>query len=70
MSTHVPGIQSFLSFFALFYNAKIRRQQHKRFNTSGHDLNFCSDLPSRASEIQLSLAIFQLSLGLEKLYVL
>ena len=35
---------------------------------SGHDVNFCSDLPRRASEIQFSLALLQLSLALEKLY--
>ena len=39
-------------------------------NLSGHDINFCSDLPRRASEIQFSLALLQLSLALEKLYVL
>ena len=33
------------------------------YHLPGHDVNFCSDLPHRASEIQLSLA-------LEKLYVL
>ena len=37
---------------------------------SGHDFKFCSDLPRRASEIQFSLALLQLSLALEKLYVL
>ena len=36
----------------------------------GHDINFCSDLPRRASEVQFSLALLQLSLALEKLYVL
>ena len=35
---------------------------------TGHDVNFCSDLPRRASEIQFSLALLQLSLALEKLY--
>ena len=30
---------------------------------AGHDVNFCSDLPHRASEIQFSLA-------LEKLYII
>ena len=34
---------------------------------TGHDVNFCSDLPCRASEIQFSLALLQLSLALEKL---
>ena len=34
---------------------------------TGHDVNFCSDLPRRASEIQFSLALLQLSLALEKL---
>ena len=29
----------------------------------GHDVNFCSDLPHRASEIQFSLALPQLSLA-------
>ena len=33
---------------------------------TGHDVNFCSDLPRRASEIQFSLALLQLSLALEK----
>ena len=37
---------------------------------SGHDVNFCSDLPRRASEIQFSLALLQLSLALEKLYII
>ena len=32
---------------------------------SGHDINFCGDLPSRASEIQLSLAPLKLSPALE-----
>ena len=39
-------------------------------DTSGHDINFCGALPSRASEIQLLLALLQLSPALEKLYVL
>ena len=39
-------------------------------NASGHDVNFCNDLPRRASEIQFSLAILQLSLALEKLYII
>ena len=39
-------------------------------NYAGHDVNVCSDLPRRASEIQFSLALLQLSLALEKLYVL
>ena len=30
----------------------------------GHDVNFCSDLPRRASEIQFSLALLPLSLAL------
>ena len=33
----------------------------------GQDVNFCSNLPRRASEIQFSLALLQLSLALEKL---
>ena len=37
---------------------------------TGHDVNFCSDLPRRASEIQFSLALLQLSLALEKLYIM
>ena len=37
---------------------------------TGHDVNFCSDLPRRASEITFSLALFQLSLALEKLYII
>ena len=37
---------------------------------AGHDINFCSDLPRRASEIQFSLALLQLSLALEKLYII
>ena len=32
---------------------------------TGHDVNFCSDLPRRASEIQFSLALLHLSLALE-----
>ena len=36
----------------------------------GHDVNFCSDLPRRASEIQFSLALLQLSLALVKLYIM
>ena len=36
---------------------------------SGHDVNFCIDLPCRASEIQFSLALLQLSLAHEKFYV-
>ena len=39
-------------------------------NTPGHNVNFCSDLPRRASEIQISLALLQLSLALEKLYII
>ena len=35
---------------------------------SGHNVNFCSDLPRRASEIQFSLALLELALALEKLY--
>ena len=38
--------------------------------STGHDINFFSALPRRASEIQFSLALLQLSLALEKLYVL
>ena len=37
---------------------------------SGHDVNFCSDLSRRASEIQFSLALLQLSLALEKLFLI
>ena len=36
----------------------------------GQDINFCSDLPSSASEIQLSLALLQLLPALERIYVL
>ena len=36
----------------------------------GHDVNLCNDLPRRASEIQFSLALLQLSLALEKLYII
>ena len=39
-------------------------------DTSGHDINFCGDLSSSASEIQLLLDLLQLSPALEKLYVL
>ena len=39
-------------------------------HSAGHYVNLCSDLPCRASEIQFSLALLQLSLALEKLYVL
>ena len=35
---------------------------------SGHYINFCGDLPHRASEIQFSLALLQLSFALENLY--
>ena len=43
----------------------------KKYGFSGHDVNFCSDLPHRASEIQFSLALvlLQLSLALENMYV-
>ena len=37
---------------------------------SGHDVNFYSNLPRRASEIQFSLALLQLSLALEKLSII
>ena len=37
---------------------------------AGHDVNFCSDLPRRASEIQFALALLQLSPALEKLYII
>ena len=37
---------------------------------AGHDVNFCSNLPRRASEIQFSLALLQLSLALGKLYII
>ena len=33
---------------------------------SGYNMNFCGDMSSRANEIQLSLAILQLSPALEK----
>ena len=36
---------------------------------AGHNFNFCGDLPSRASEIQLSLALLKLSPILERLHV-
>ena len=49
-------------FFLFFYKPKKR-------NRPGHDVNFFSDLPRRASEIQFSLALLQLSLALENLYV-
>ena len=39
------------------------------FNQSGHSIYFYGDLPCGASEIQLSLALLQLSPALEKLYV-
>ena len=42
----------------------------KKLLNAGHDVNFCSDLPRRASEIQFSLALLQLSLALEKLYII
>ena len=29
MNTHVPGFQSFFSFFASFFNGKISQQQHR-----------------------------------------
>ena len=38
--------------------------------TAGHNINFCDNLPSRASEIHLSLALLHLSLAPEKVYVL
>ena len=41
-----------------------------KYHISGHDVNFCSDLPRRASEIQFSHALLQLSLALEKLYII
>ena len=31
MSTHLPGFQSFLRFFASFYNGQISHQPHKEF---------------------------------------
>ena len=42
----------------------------KNFRVAGHDVNFCSDLPRRASEIIFSLALLQLSLALVKLYIM
>ena len=42
----------------------------KQNQEAGHDVNFCSDLSRRASEIQFSLALLQLSLALEKLYII
>ena len=44
--------------------------QHSNVYMAGHDVNFCSDLPGRASEIQFSLGLLQLSLALEKLYII
>ena len=40
------------------------------FEVSGHEVNFWGYLPRRASEIQLSLALIQLSPDLEKLHFL
>ena len=40
------------------------------FRSAGPDVNFCGDLPSRASEIQLSLAPLKPSPAIENLYVL
>ena len=37
---------------------------------SGHDVYFCSDLYRRASEIQFSLALLQISLAREKLHII
>ena len=37
---------------------------------SGQDINICGDLPTRASEIQRSLAVLKFSSALEKLFVL
>ena len=53
--------ESYAMFFLVILKQKCR--------TTGHDVNFCSDLPCRASEIQFSLALLQLSLALENLYV-
>ena len=47
-----------------------RRDLLIMFFLPGHDVNFCSDLPRRASEIQFSLALLQLSLALEKLCII
>ena len=52
------------------YNNNDDNNYNNNDDNAGHDVNFCSDLPRRASEIQFSLALLQLSLALEKLYVL
>ena len=44
-------------------NMIIFKHTHRDKTWPGHDVNFCSDLPHRASEIQFSLA-------LEKLYII
>ena len=49
----------------LLINNSISAIFQKRKCSAGHDVNFCSDLPRRASEIQFSLALLQLSLALE-----
>ena len=47
------------------FQMQIRFQLCLRGWFAGHDVNFCSDLPRRASEIQFSLALLQLSLALK-----
>ena len=39
-------------------------------NLQGTTFYFCSDLPRRASEIQFSLALLQISFALKKLYII
>ena len=59
----------------MIFNLSMSAEAPYSFNNTsvtiaGHDVNFCSDLPRRASEIQFSLALLQLSLALEKLYII
>ena len=55
--------------FVVRINDTFKKNFQNISRKAGHDVNFCSNLPRRASEIQFSLALLQLSLALENLYV-
>ena len=60
-------MRSILVYNRLLIGFLFAKDNHLFSYMSGPDINFCGDLPSRASEIQLSLAQLQLSPALEKI---
>ena len=66
---YIIKVHMIISFLVI--NAEIIKTNFSKKNIhTGPDINFCSDLPSRASEIRLSLAPLKPSPALEKCYVL